>query len=158
MCSTECRAKLGCCHSATAAPALTPSNAVMPAPCSPQADAELKLMGQSLSIADLPSALAEAVQPWILVVETAPAGMGRSVMRVAADAVMILQRRLVMTPDLERAVSDARLAADELGISLDRDGFDVSRRRPDALAALGALIMQLRTARLNEHAKGPGLE
>lgn len=115
-------------------------------------------MGQSLSIADLPSALAEAVQPWILVVETAPAGMGRSVMRVAADAVMILQRRLVMTPDLERAVSDARLAADELGISLDRDGFDVSRRRPDALAALGALIMQLRTARLNEHAKGPGLE
>lgn len=115
-------------------------------------------MGQSPSIADLPSALAEAIQPWILVVEAAPAGMGRSVMRVAAEVVMILQRRLMMTPDLERAIADARHAADELGISLDRDGFDVSKRRADALVALDGLIMRLRTAQINDHSEGAGPE
>jgi hypothetical protein len=110
-------------------------------------------MGQSLSTADLPSALAKAVQHWIGVVEAAPARTGQAVMRVAAEAVMILQRRPVMTPDLERAIADARFAADELGISLDRDGIEVSQPRAKALAALDGLIMLLREARLRREGK-----
>jgi hypothetical protein len=132
---------------------LTSSNAVVAARYNPHADAELKLMGQSSSTADLPPALAKAVQHWIGVVEAAPAGTGQAVMRVAAEAVMILQRRLVMTPDLERTFAEARFAADELGISLDRDGIEVSQPRANALAALDGLIMLLREARLRREGK-----
>jgi len=113
-------------------------------------------MGQSPSTADLPAVLAEAVQPWIDVVEAASFGMGQDVMRVAAEAVIGLQERVVMTPDLESVIADARLASDELGISLDREGFDPSKSRAGALAALNALILPLHEARPNERAKGLG--
>ncbi|MBE7159049.1 MAG: hypothetical protein INR62_11560, partial [Rhodospirillales bacterium] len=69
-------------------------------------------MGHLPGTADLPAVLAEVVQPWIDVLEAATAGMGQDVMRVAAEAVMGLQRRAVMTPDLERVIADARLASD----------------------------------------------
>ncbi|MCJ2101032.1 hypothetical protein [Methylobacterium sp. E-046] len=62
-----------------------------------------------------------------------------------------------MTADLERVIADARLASDELGIRLDREGFEVSRSRADALAAFNVLITLLREARPNERAKGLGL-
>ena len=114
-------------------------------------------MGHSPSTADLPAVLAEVVQPWIDVVKVAPAGMGQDVMRVAAEAVVGLQERVVMTPDLERVIADARLASDELGISLDREGFDPSQSRADAQAALNALVTLLREAQPNERAKGLGL-
>ena len=105
------------------------------------------------STADLPSVLAEVVQPWIDVVESATVGMGQGVMKVAAEAVMGLQRGLVMKSDLEDIIADARLASDNLGISLDRDGSDLSKLRLEALAALDALVVSLRETRPHEHAK-----
>lgn len=110
------------------------------------------------SKADLPSALAEVMRPWIDVVESATAGMGQDVMKVAAEAVMSLERRVVTMSDLENIIADARLASDNLGISLDQDGSDPSRPRSEALAALNALILPLREARPNERAKGLGLD
>ena len=114
-------------------------------------------MGHSPSTAALPAVLAEAAQPWIDVVKVAPAGMGQDVMRVAAEAVVSLQGQVVMTSDLESVIADARLASDELGISLNREGFDPSKPRAGALAALNALILPLHEARPNERAKGLGL-
>ena len=113
-------------------------------------------MGYSPSTADLPAVLAKVVQLWIDVVEAAAVGMGQDVMRVAAEAVIGLQERVVMTPDLERVIADARLASDDLGISLDREGFDPSQSRADALAALNVLITLLRDTRPNERAMGLG--
>lgn len=98
----------------------------------------------------LPPVLAGAVQPWIDGVEAAVVGMGLDVMRIAAHAFMILQQHVAITPDLEGVIANARLASDNLGISLNQDDGDHAKPRAEALAALDAMIESLRGARLSE--------
>ncbi len=98
----------------------------------------------------LPPVLAGAVQPWIDGVEAAVLGMGLDVMRIAADAFVILQQHVAITPDLEGVIANARLASDNLGISLNQGDGDHTRSRTEALAALDAMIESLRGARPSE--------
>ncbi|MCJ2020517.1 hypothetical protein MKK84_24320 [Methylobacterium sp. E-065] len=111
-------------------------------------------MDSSANKINLPSVLTDIMQPWIDVVEIAAAGMGLNVMKVAAEVVMSLQRLIVVTQDLENLIAEARLASDNLGISLNQDGTDHSKPRIEAMQGLDALIMQLREAKLNDQAKG----
>lgn len=98
----------------------------------------------------LPPVVTKAVQPWIDGIEAAMPGMGLDVMRIAADAFTSLQQHVMMTPDLEGVIAQARLASDNLGISLNQDDGDHTKSRAEALAALDAMIDLLRRARLNE--------
>ena len=127
------------------------------ASCEPHAELDPNSVAHSTSTADLPSVLTEVMQPWVDVIESAVVGMGQDVMKVAAEAVISLQRRVVMTSDLESIIANARLASDNLGISLDQDDSDPSKLRSEALTALKALILPLHEARPNERAKGLGL-
>ena len=102
------------------------------------------------SATGLPPVVTKAVQPWIDGTEAAMPGMGLDVMRIAADAFISLQQHVMMTPDLEGVIAQARLASDNLGISLNQDDSDHTRSRAEALAALDAMIEKLREARLNE--------
>ena len=98
----------------------------------------------------LPPVVTKVVQSWIDGTEAAMPGMGLDVMRIAADAFISLQQHVMMTPDLEGVIAQARLASDNLGISLNLDDSDHTRSRAEALAALNAMIESLRGARLNE--------
>lgn len=110
-----------------------------------------------LSTNGLPGPLADAMRPWIGVVETATFGMGEEVRNTAVSATLSLLRRIVLTPPLEDAIENARLATSSLASILDLNGPMPITARPDARDALEALIVWLRTAKPNERAKGLGL-
>ena len=114
-------------------------------------------MANTLSPTDLPAPLGSAMRPWIGIIETAPMGMGAEVMAAAANASLSLSQRIVPTPALDKAIAEARLASDTLGISLDKRGGVAVKARIAALRALEGLIAELRDARASERAKGLGL-
>lgn len=74
-----------------------------------------------------------------------------------ADAIMSLRRRIVLTPPLDTAVDDARIAATILADKLDRKDTVPSIAKAEAMTALGALVSWLHGAQPNERAKGLGL-
>ena len=114
-------------------------------------------MAQTLNIDDLPAPLGSAMRPWISIIETAPMGMGAEVMAAAANASLSLRQRIIPTPTLDNAIAEARLASDNLGISLDKQGGVAVTARAAALRALETLIAELREAQPSERAKGLGL-
>ena len=114
-------------------------------------------MAQTLSTDDLPAPLGSVMRPWISIIETSPMGMGAEVMAAAANASLSLKQRIVLTPELDSAIAKARLASDDLGISLDKRGGVAVTARAAALRALETLIAGLREAQPNELAKRLGL-
>ncbi|QEE37612.1 MULTISPECIES: hypothetical protein [unclassified Methylobacterium] len=115
-------------------------------------------MSRTLSTDDLPLPLVCALQPWIDAVETATLGMGEEVRTVAEVACAGLHRRVVMTAPIETAIEDARIATSVLASVLDWKGAVPATARPNAVAALQALIVWLQSARPNERTIALGLD
>jgi hypothetical protein len=102
-----------------------------------------------LNLDGLPPVLAALLRPWMSVVEAACLGMGNHVAAAAADASTSIQRWVVLTPVLERAITEAHLASDVLASDLDRAHTLAVPARAEARAALMRLIVRLRKAEPN---------
>ena len=83
--------------------------------------------------------------------------MGGRVRLTAENTVASLRGQIVMIPALETAMSDALRASDALAQDLDRRPSLQPDARTEALLALHALIVWLKSAALNAGAKGRGL-
>jgi hypothetical protein len=114
-------------------------------------------MAASFSADGLPSTLAIGLQPWIAALETATGGMGEHLSAVAANAATGIRRRIVVTPLLDHALAQAQLATDAFADAMDEEDADAPRRRADARAALGELVVWLRDAKANAATEGLGL-
>lgn len=105
-------------------------------------------MARALDTTSLPTLLAIALWPWIDLVEMAGSGMGSRLRTMAENSVALLRHEVRMTPPIETALMDALHASDTLARDLDRASFFQTDARTDALLALNALIVWLRTAHL----------
>ncbi len=88
--------------------------------------------GRFLRTDSLPSTLGVGVQPWIVAITTATAGMGEHISAVAANATTGIRRRIELTPLLEHALVQAELATHAFAGALDERRTDAARRRADA--------------------------
>ena len=95
---------------------------------------------------ELPPVLAKLLTPWARAIEISGPGLGAHVTATAAYSFSALRRRIVLTPPLERAFADARLATDSLASAVDRRRSVPFWTRAAARSALAELATQLRGA------------
>ena len=115
-------------------------------------------MTRLLSLKMLPIAVAEAIKPWLGVVDAFPLCPDQVLRTTVASAITNLRRRVIVTDrleiDLERAQNaTVALAGDERWI-----GVASSSDKDEAIAALNSLIIALLDAKPNGRAKGLGLD
>lgn len=115
-------------------------------------------MTRLLSLKMLPIAVAEAIEPWLGVVDAFPSCSDRVLRSTVASAITNIRRRVVVSDRLEMHLERAQnatvtLAGDEIWI-----GVALSSDKDEAIVALNSLIIALLDAKPNGRARGLGLD
>ena len=101
--------------------------------------------------------LEQLLRPWVLAVELSDPGIGDHVTAIAAHAFSALRNRIVLTPPVEQALVEARLATDALADAMDARWIVPFRKRDAARIALAKLVVSLQCAEPNAVTKELGL-
>lgn len=105
----------------------------------------------------LPPVLGRLLTPWVQAIELSGLGIGEHVTAVAAHASSAVRHRIVLTPPLEQAIIEARLATDALAATMDKRRIVPFWKRDAARHALAELVVWLRHAEPNAVTKELGL-
>jgi hypothetical protein len=103
----------------------------------------------TISASGLPSILATLLSPWLDAIEVSEPGLGDHVMAIAEHSFDTLQRRIEVTPPLERAFVDARAMTDMLASAIDGGRIVPPWVRNGARGALADLVEALQSAKPN---------
>jgi hypothetical protein len=101
--------------------------------------------------------LGRLLVPWVQAVELSDRGMGDHAAAIAAHGFAALRRRVVLTPPLEQALVEARMATDALAAAMDEKRIGPLWKRYAARVALAKLVGSLQHAEPNAVTKELGL-
>lgn len=110
-----------------------------------------------VDVEGLPPVLERVLQPWVQAVELSGLGIGDHVTAVAAHTFSALRHRIVLTPPLEQALIEARMATDALAIAMDKRRIVPFWKLDAARLALAELVVWLQRAEPNAITKELGL-
>ncbi|TXN71465.1 hypothetical protein [Methylobacterium sp. WL6] len=110
-----------------------------------------------LDDADLPPLVTTVIRPWVIAIETGTLGMREVVTLAATSTAKSLKRRVVVLPPVDMAIDAALKASVGFAEALDKREARVAEPRAAALAALVAVIEQLRTVEPSEDTRALGL-
>ena len=97
------------------------------------------------------------MRPWVTAIETGTLGMREVVASAASSTAASLKRRVVVPPWLDLAIAEAVVASIAFAEALDKRDARTPEPRAAALAALVAVIENLRTAEPSEDTRALGL-
>lgn len=111
----------------------------------------------NVDVRGLPPVLERLLAPWVQAVELSDQGIGDHVTAIAGHAFSAVLHRVVLTPPLEQALVEARMATDTLAAALDEKRVVPFWMRDAARSALAKLVVSLQRAEPNAVTKELGL-